>query len=72
MITNHTEITISSKHLRAIREEIGGRLRQLLDRTSTDPSLQLKSLLLRFEEVERIESPSIVPCAGNTEILERV
>jgi hypothetical protein len=72
VMTHHTEIAIGNKHLRAIREEIGGRLRQLLDRTSTDPSPQLRSLLLRFEQAERIESPSIVPSAGDMEIFQRV
>lgn len=67
MMADHNEVTVSSRHLRAICEEIGYRIRLHLDRTSTDPSPQLRSLLLRFEQSERIESPSIVPSVGDVE-----
>ncbi len=66
-MADHSEITASSRHLRAIREEIGYHIRLHLDRTSTDPSPRLKSLLLRIEQSEQIESPSIVPSVADME-----
>jgi hypothetical protein len=65
------EVTVSSKHLRAICEEVGCRLRLHFDRSSIDPSPQLRSLLLRFEQSEQmIWSPSIVPSIGDGECSE--
>jgi len=72
-MANHNEgTTICSAHLRAIREEIGDRLRQLLDRTSTEPSAHLQSLLLRLEQAERVEAPSIVPSFADMERAEPI
>ena len=55
------EINASSRHLRAICDEIGCRLGQWLNRTTQEPSAQLAALLRRFEQLEQIEAPSIVP-----------
>ena len=54
-------IRASNKHLRAICDEIGDRLRLWLDRTAQEPSARLAAVLRRFEEPEQIEAPSIVP-----------
>lgn len=66
-MADHNKVTVSSKHLRAICEEVGYRIRLHLDRTATEPSPQLRSLLLRLEQSERIEAPSIVPSVGDVE-----
>ena len=55
------DIRASDKHLRAICDEIGDRLRQWLDGTAQEPSARLAAVLRRFEELEQIEAPSIVP-----------
>jgi hypothetical protein len=62
MMANQNEVTVTSRHLRAICEEVGYRLRLHLDGSSSAPSPKLKSLLLRFEQSEQMTwSPSIVP-----------
>jgi hypothetical protein len=63
MMANQNEPTAGNEHLRAICEEVGYRLGLHLDKTSLGPSPRLQALLLRFEEAEQIESPSIVPAA---------
>jgi hypothetical protein len=55
------QISASDRHLRAICAEVGDRLRQLLDKTAQEPSARLAAVLRRFEELEHIEAPSIVP-----------
>ena len=55
------EISASSRHLRAICEEIGYQLGQRLSATAQEPSARLTAVLRRFEELEEIEAPSIVP-----------
>jgi hypothetical protein len=55
------EINASSRHLRAICDEVGWRLGQWLNRTAQEPSAQLTAVLRRFEQLEQIEAPSIVP-----------
>ncbi len=72
MMADHNEVRVSTRHLRAICEEIGYRMRLHLDRTSADPSPQLRSLLLRFEQSEQIASPSIVPAVGDVEGSEAI
>ncbi len=61
MMASHNEAAVRNEHLRAICDEVGYRLGLLLDKTSTDPSPRLRAVLLRFEEAEQIEAPSIVP-----------
>jgi hypothetical protein len=53
-------VRISSRHCRAIRDEIGERLRQHIDRTQTPPSQRIM-MLLRELEARETEAPSIVP-----------
>ena len=49
------------KHMRAICEEIGERLRSTLDGTAQEPPARLTALIRRFEQPEQIEAPSIAP-----------
>ena len=53
-------VQISSRHCRAICEEVGERLRQHIDRTQTAPSQRIM-MLLRELELRETEMPSIVP-----------
>jgi len=55
------EIGASSRHLRAICEEIGYHLGQRLNATAEEPSARLAAVLRRFEDLEQVEAPSIVP-----------
>jgi hypothetical protein len=47
--------------MRSICEEIGVRLRFMLDRTPQDPPARLVALLQRFDQLEQGEAPSIAP-----------
>jgi hypothetical protein len=62
-------VRISTKHCRAICDEIGERLRQHIDRNTTAPSRKILELLLEFEirEIREIEGPSIAPSLGDLE-----
>lgn len=51
---------LDSEHCRAICDEIGERLRAILDRDAMEPSQQLLQLLSQLEQQER-DAPSIVP-----------
>ena len=53
-------VRISSKHCRAICDEVGERLRQYIDRNPTAPSQKILTLL-RELELRELEAPSIVP-----------
>jgi hypothetical protein len=53
-------VHISSRHCRAICDEVGERLRQHIDRTQTSPSLEIMRLLRELEARET-EIPSIAP-----------
>lgn len=55
------EISASSRHLRAICEEIGYHLGQRLNATAEEPSARLAAVLRRFEDLEEVDAPSIVP-----------
>ena len=48
--------TIESEHCRAICDEIGDRLREILSRDAPEPSAHLLQLLSRFEQ----KAPSVV------------
>jgi hypothetical protein len=52
---------VRQNHMRAICEEIGERLRFMLDRTAQEPPARLVALLRRFEQQEQTEAPSIAP-----------
>jgi hypothetical protein len=54
-------VHISSRHCRAICDEVGERLRQHLDGTQTSPSQRILMLLRELEAMEAVETPSIVP-----------
>jgi hypothetical protein len=59
-------VRIGSKHCRAICDEVGERLRQHIDRTTTSPSRKILGLL-RELEVRELEAPSIVPSLEDME-----
>ena len=52
---------LDSEHCRAICEEVGERLRIMLNRDTSELPPQLRLLLDRFAELESEETPSIVP-----------
>jgi len=56
-----TELQIDSSHCRAICDEIGARLRIMLDREATTLPPRLQALLLRLAAQELSASPSIAP-----------
>jgi hypothetical protein len=53
-------VRITSKHCRAICDEVGERLRQYLDRSATAPPQKIMALL-RELELSELQAPSIVP-----------
>jgi hypothetical protein len=57
----NTELQLDSSHCRAICDEVGARLRVILDREATPMPPRLQSLLLRLAAQELSESPSIAP-----------
>jgi hypothetical protein len=62
MSSHHTmSPQLDSLHCRAICEEVGERLRILLDRDATELPRHLRSLLDRFAELDHVHAPSIVP-----------
>jgi len=56
-------VRISGRHCRAICDEVGERLRQYLDGSSTAPSQRIVALLreLELRELSGLEAPSLVP-----------
>lgn len=61
-----TELQIDSSHCRAICDEIGWRLRIMLDRETTPLPPRLQALLLRLAAQELAGSPSIAPSTDDT------
>lgn len=59
--TNASLSSLDSTHCRAICEEVGERLRILLDREAGEMPSRLRSLLDRLAESDRVQAPSIVP-----------
>jgi hypothetical protein len=53
-------VRISSRHCRAICDEVGERLRQYFDRSYTAPPQKILALL-RELELSELDAPSIVP-----------
>jgi len=53
------QVSLSSKHCRAICDEIGERLRDILKPNASELPLRLTRLMARLEELDR--SPSTVP-----------
>jgi hypothetical protein len=58
--------TIESEHCRAICDEIGNRLREILRRDAPEPSAHLLQLLSRFEQ----KAPSAVPTLEDMQGIE--
>jgi hypothetical protein len=54
-------LQIDSGHCRAICDEIGDRLRILLDKETAEVPQQLRLLLGRLAELDGEQTPSIVP-----------
>lgn len=52
---------LDSLHCQAICEEVGERLRILLDREAPELPQHLRSLLDRFAELDHVQAPSMVP-----------
>ena len=61
-------VRIGSKHCRAICDEIGERLRQHIDSTTTSPPHRILELLREFE-MQELQTPSIVPSLEDMEAL---
>jgi hypothetical protein len=58
-------LQIDSGHCRAICDEIGDRLRILLDKETGEVPQQLRLLLGRLAELDGEQAPSIVPAMGD-------
>ena len=67
-------LTISSKHCRAICDEVGERLRQYIDRDPTAPSQRIQTLLreLELKELRVMEAPSIVPSFEDMDAMDGI
>lgn len=57
----NTGLQIDSSHCQAVCDEIGARLRIMLDREAAPMPPRLQSLLLRLAAQELAASPSIAP-----------
>lgn len=57
----NTELQLDSSHCRAICDEIGARLRIILDHEMTTMPPRLQVLMLRLAAQELSASPSIAP-----------
>jgi hypothetical protein len=58
---DRNELQLDSSHCRAICDEIGARLRVILDRETTTMPPRLQVLMLRLAAQELSASPSIAP-----------
>jgi len=61
-------VQIDSGHCRAICEEIGDRLRILLDREACEIPQQLRLLIDRLGELDGEQAPSIVPALDDMQV----
>ena len=59
-------LQIDSGHCRAICDEIGDRLRILLDKEAGEIPQRLRLLMDRLAELDRVPAPSIVPAMDDT------
>jgi hypothetical protein len=59
-------LQIDSEHCRAICDEIGERLRILLDKEAGEIPQRLRFLMDRLAELDRVPAPSIVPAMDDT------
>jgi len=60
-MSTQKELQIDSTHCRAICDEVGERLRAILDREPPAAPLRLQSLIDRLSELDDQPAPSIVP-----------
>ena len=60
-MSTQDQLQIDSSHCRAICDEIGARLRVVLDRECSPMPVRLQSLLDRLAEQELVHAPSIAP-----------
>ncbi len=60
------QLQIDSGHCRAICDEIGERLRYLLDKEASELPPRLRLLMDRLAELDRVRAPSIVPAMEDT------
>ena len=65
-----SKVRIDSSHSRAICDEIGDRLRIMLDREASALPPRLQVLLLRLAAQDLAGSPSIAPSIDGTEAVE--
>lgn len=61
MITDLANLRLDSVHCRAICDEIGDRLREIMGRESMEMSPYLRRLVDRLPELDYVPSPSISP-----------
>lgn len=55
------ELQLDSSHCRAICDEIGERLRMILDREAAPLPPRLQMLMKRLAEQDPVQAPSLVP-----------
>lgn len=55
------ELQLDSSHCRAICDEIGERLRMILDREAAPLPPRLQMLMQRLAEQDPVQAPSLVP-----------
>ena len=61
MPSDHSQIRLDHIHCRAICDEIGDRLREMMGRESADMPSYLRRLVDRLGELDDVPSPGIVP-----------
>ncbi len=61
MISDLTKLRLDHAHCRAICDEIGDRLREIMARESMEMSPYLRCLVDRLPELDDVPSPSISP-----------
>ena len=61
MPSDHKNLRLDHAHCRAICDEIGERLREIMGRESADMPLYLRRLVERLGELDKVSSPGIVP-----------
>jgi hypothetical protein len=64
-MTSRVNIDLDHVHCRAICDEIGDRLREILRRSASELPPRLNDLMARLAEADREPSPSIVPSFGD-------
>ena len=65
-MSSRKALQLDSGHCRAICDEIGERLRTLLDRDTDEIPQRLRMLMDRLAELDGEKAPSIVPAMDDT------